>query len=150
MDRRANRFVMDNRHLHTKKFFVKLFVVFLMLSVVSPGWVWCYENHGPASIEFGHNCLNIPFIGLTQDPESGSNLASQCCISCVDSPSFVLLAGGDTSRLTANVIRQIASTGHILQDPHQGFFAAAGNHVANNQHQTYLLLRSTESTILLI
>jgi hypothetical protein len=142
--------MMNKKHSHTTKCLAKLLVIFLMIGVISPGWVWCYEDCGRVAIEFGRGCNAIPISGLPLDHELLSNLSVQCCVSCVDSPVFVVEAGRDISYLTVNLIHDAASIDSALEGHTQNLVLPLLTHLKHNSHQTYLSLCTIKSTTLLI
>lgn len=141
---------MNEKHSHITKCLAKLLVIFLMIGVVSPGWVWCYEDCGRVAIEFGQGCNAIPLPGPPAEHESLSNLSVQCCVSCIDSPVFVVEAGRDISYLTVNLIHNTATIDSALEGLTQDLVLPSLTYLKQNSHQTYLSLCTIKSTTLLI
>ena len=146
----TNRRMMNKRRSHTTKLLAKLLVIFLMIGVVSPGWVWCYEDCGRVALEFGRGCCAIPISGPPVDHELLSNLSVQCCVSCIDSPTFVVEARKDISYLTVTLIRDAASVEPALESNTQGPVLPSKTYLTQYGFQTYLLLCTIKSITLLI
>lgn len=142
--------MINSRQSHTIRVFARLLVVLLLIGVVSPGWIWCHEDDGSVTIEFGRNCLGIPVPGPKAEQESSSHLISQCCVSCVDSPAFVVGAREDNSNWTSTVIHESTSVGSTLEDQYQGSLSPSQNYFEQDNHLAYLLLCTISSTVLLI
>ncbi|MDR3604570.1 MAG: hypothetical protein P4L38_08055 [Syntrophaceae bacterium] len=141
---------MNKRRSHTTKLLAKLLVIFLMIGVVSPGWVWCYDYCGRVAIDFGCRCNAIPISGPPVDHESLSNRSVQCCVSCIDSPAFVVEAKNDISYLTVTLIRDAASVEPALESNTQGPVLPSKTYLTQYGFQTYLLLCTIKSITLLI
>ncbi len=69
-------------------------------------------------LSLAEECTAIPVSGPPVDHESLSNLSVQCCVSCIDSPAFVVEARKDISYLTVNLIRDAASVESALESQH--------------------------------
>ena len=80
---------MNKRRSHTTRLIATMQAILLITGLVSPGWIWCYEGDGRTAFEFGGDCSGISILGPAADHQSLSDLAGQCCVSCVDSPVFV-------------------------------------------------------------
>lgn len=146
----TNRRMMNRRQSHTTKLLAKLLVIFLMIGVVSPGWVWCYDYCGRVAIDFGCGCSAIPVSEPPVDHESLSNLSVQCCVSCIDSPAFVVEARKDISYLTVTLIRDAASVEPALESNTQIPVLPSRTYLTQNSYQTYLSLCTIKSITLLI
>ncbi len=141
---------MNKRPSHSTKLLAKLLVIFLMIGVVSPGWVWCYEDCGRVAIEFGLGCNAVPISVLPLDHELLSNLSVQCCVSCIDSPAFVVEARKDISYLTVTLIHDAASVELALESNTQTPVLPSKTYLTQYGFQTYLLLCTIKSITLLI
>ena len=90
------------------KFRVKLLVVLILSSTVSPGMVWCHETDGSAKIAYGP-CSAIPIPKSSTETSSLSGCVEAGCDSCVDTPIFTIGPTEDYSHHLADLIANMAS-----------------------------------------
>ena len=140
----------NEKQSHITKCLAKLLVIFLMIGVVSPGWAWCYEDCGRVAIEFGRECAAIPVSWPPVDHESLSKFSVQCCVSCIDSPVFVLETRKDISYLTVNLIHDAASVESAVENHMQSPVLLSRTYLTQCGFQTYLSLCTIKSITLLI
>lgn len=90
------------------KFRVKLLVLLILTSTVSPGLVWCHETDGSAKIAYGP-CSAIPIPESSTEASSFSRCVEDGCDSCVDTPIFTIGPIVDYSQHLAELIASLAA-----------------------------------------
>jgi hypothetical protein len=90
------------------KFRVKLLVVIILTSTISPGMVWCHETDGSAKIAYSP-CSAIPIPKSSTETSSLSGCVEAGCESCFDTPIFTVGPIEDYSQHLANLIANMAS-----------------------------------------
>ncbi|MGC8658170.1 MAG: hypothetical protein ACP5U1_03775 [Desulfomonilaceae bacterium] len=121
-----------------------------MIGVVSPAWVSCYQNCGDVSIEFTINCLDIPAPGLRTDSQSVTNFNSKCCVSCVDSPTFVVGFRKESSGIAVTKNRDVMFFDNSIENHNHTDFSPATSYGITNTRWVSIPLRTINATVLLI
>lgn len=141
---------MNKRRSHTTRLFAMLQVILLITGLVSPGWIWCYERDGRGAFEFGGDCTGAAVLGPAAEHESLSNLTGKCCISCVDSPVFVVEVREDVFNSALALVLDTVSVESAWDSRPQIGCLHLGIYSTPDTYQTYLSLCTINSIILLI
>lgn len=138
------------------RLWAKFWVGLLIVGVVSPGFVWCYESDGRIAVEYGRECSSgrecsrLPHSEATSDTVTALTHSGESCNSCIDTPIFVVEAESGPSQSETPLSLHGAAVAPIESVPSQTSNLQPLIGLSLNTYQTNLTLSSVRSTILLI